>query len=120
MPALPSDIAAGTRAMQVETWSDAAIKARYPRARDGGESPAEGFFDNVADADLAIAQRGVLIGTERRRFGVTAAEIVWIDPAAGFPTARLRDAEQAVDAAGIVSRFELNLEAETTVFEVMV
>lgn len=120
MPALPSDIAAGTRAMQIETWTSDAIKSRYPGARDGGESPAEGFFDNVADADAAMAQRGALIGVERRRFSVSAAELVWLDPSSGFPALRLRDEEQAVEGAGLISRYEINLESETCVFEVMV
>jgi hypothetical protein len=119
MPALPADIAAGTRPAQIETWSSSAIKARYPNARDGSEPVAEGFFDNTSDAAAAIAARGALIGTDRRRFAVTAAQVVWPDLSAGiFPAVALIDPEYSVNGTGLVARIEVSLEDETTAFEV--
>lgn len=120
MPALTADIAAGTRPAKIETWTDAAIQARYPNARDASERPAEGFFDSAANAVTALTQRGALIGAERRRFKVVIGEPWFPDPKSGIPTVTLIDPEQKVNAAGMVSRIEVNLESETTIFEVIV
>lgn len=120
MPALVADIAAGTRPAQIEQWSDAAIKARYPNARDGSEDPAEGLYDDSAHAQAALVQRAGLIGAERRRFKVTVGETWWPALGGGLPTVRLVDPDQALDADGIVTRIEVNLETETTALEVFV
>ncbi|HVJ01923.1 MAG TPA: hypothetical protein VM662_07040 [Sphingomonas sp.] len=120
MTALPADIAAGSRAARIEIQSDSSIKARYPGARDGSDDPAEGFFDASADAVTALTARGALIGTERRRFKVVVAELIWPDPAAGLPTVQLIDPEQGVNAPGLITRIELNLDEEQTIYEVMV
>lgn len=120
MPATPADIAAATRAAQIETWADGAIKARYIRARDGSEAPAEGFFDSAGDAELVLLERAELIGTERRRFKVVADDLIWFDPTAGMPTVQLIDEDHGVSAPAIVTRFEINLETGQTLFEVMV
>lgn len=120
MPALTADIAAGTRAAKIETWTDAAIQARYPNARDASEQPAEGLFDASANAVTAITQRGALIGTERRRFKVTVAEPWFPDPKTGIPTVTLIDPEQNVSAPAMVSRLEVNFENQQTIFEVLV
>lgn len=120
MPALPGDIAAGTRQATVERWQAPTIKARYPSARDGLLTPSEGFFDNPAHAAAAAAQRGALIGVERRRFKAVADELLWLNPAGSFPCARAIDPEQGVDATGLVSRIEVNLETGQTILEVMV
>jgi hypothetical protein len=117
MPALPADIAAASREVAISTWSDAAIAARYPAARDGSVTPAMGYCDNAADAESVIKARGALIGVERRRFAVTVQDLVWPDPASGIPTARLIDGEQRVDGAFLMARVELDLEAETSSFE---
>lgn len=117
MPALPADIAAATREVAISTWSDPAIAARYPAARDGSVTPATSYFDRAADAQAIIDARGALIGVERRRFAVTAQDLVWPDPAAGIPTARLIDDEQRADGAFLVARVELDLDAETSSFE---
>lgn len=117
MTATAADIAAATRKAIVSNWSSATIHTRYPNARDGLSSPAEGFFDANADADTALAARGALIGTERRRFTVKVADVIWIDPTAGIPTVTLVDAEQGVSGNFLVARYELDLEAETTTLE---
>jgi hypothetical protein len=120
VPALPADIAAGTRAAEIETWSDSAIQTRYASARDGSEQPADGFFDDASNAVTALAQRGALIGTERRRFKVAIDGAWFPDPKTGIPTVTLIDPEQGVSADALVSRIEVNLENEATIFEVMV
>jgi hypothetical protein len=116
MAALPDDIAAVSRDAIVVTWYDAAIAARYPSARDGSETPSFGCFDSAADAATVIAARGSLIGTDRRRFAVSTAEVVWPDLAT-LPSARLIDVEHSVDTSCLQARLELDLEAENTNFE---
>lgn len=117
MVARAADIAAGTRAAALEQWRDDAVRARYPSARDGLASPADGYFDEPAHAATAVAARGALLGTERRRFAVVADGLHWPDPAAGVPTVRLVDAEHRADGAFLVARIELDLESETTSYE---
>lgn len=117
MTALPSDIAAASREALVESWESEAIKARYPGARDAGSPPAEGFFDDPADAQDATDQRGALQGVEARRFAAPVQALLWIDPTTGLPTYQLIDAGQLVDAPCIPARIELDLEAEETTLE---
>ncbi len=117
MPADPVDIASGIRPARVETWADPAIKARYPSARDGSVEPAEGFFDNAAHGAAALAQRGALVGVERRRFLAEVDGLQWLDPANGVPTVTIRDPEQKLDGPIMLTRIELNLEAERTTVE---
>lgn len=120
MPALTADIAAGTRAAQVETWSNAAILSRYPSARDGNAEPSEGLFDSAADAATAITARGALVGVDRRRFLAPINDVVWIDPATGVPTFTAVDPEQSVNGPAMPMRIELDLATETTKIEVLV
>ncbi len=120
MPATAADIAAGTRPAQIESWSSATMKSRYPNARDGSQSPAEGFFDSAANAVTAITARGALLGTERRRFQVVVNDLIWPTPELGLPTVILNDPEQGVSAVALVSRVEVDLEDEVTNYEVMV
>jgi hypothetical protein len=117
MPASTADIAAGSRDAAVATWADPAIAARYPSARDGTVTPADGYFDAVADATTVVSARGTLIGVERRRFTVVAGDLFWPAISTGLPQARLVDADQSADASFLVARLELDLEAETTSFE---
>lgn len=118
MPATVGDIAAGTRHARVETWSDAAIKTRYPSARDGAAEPAEGFFDSAANAATAVAARGTLFGVERRRFVAEVQDLLWPDPAAAIPIVQLVDAEQAINGKTLPARIEVNLNDEATRYEV--
>ncbi|USI71612.1 hypothetical protein [Sphingomonas morindae] len=118
MPALPSDIAAAIRDVAIAQWSAQPVKDRYPSARDGVTDTSEGFFDTLIDALQAIAARGALIGTERRRFSVVVQDLVWLDPSQGAPTIDLHDAEQGAVTTFVVARIELDLEAETTTLEV--
>jgi len=118
MPALPEDIAAGMRAANVVAWADAAIKARYAGARDGQTAAAEGFFDSDDDAQAAADARGALLGTERRRFTVPVADLLWFDPSEGIPTLYLVDATQAAELSVMATRIEVDLEADATSLEV--
>lgn len=114
MTATAADIAAGTRPVAVAKWSSSTIHARYPSARDGSVEPAEGFCDLIADALTAVAQRGALIGVERRRFAVDVAEVLWLTPGQAV---ELIDTEQSVSDTFIVMRWEADLENETTRLE---
>lgn len=116
MPAQPSDIAAALRPQIVVSVEDGTVKTRFPSARDNSTDPAEGFFDARADAEAAVAQRALLIGAVRRRFAVTVDDIVAVAGGA-VPTHRVVDAEQGVDAPMMVSRFEVDLEAEQSKVE---
>jgi hypothetical protein len=114
MPFDPSLDAAGARDAIVVSYASATIKARYPSARDGLDSPAEGFFDTEANAQTAIDARGALIGVERRRFAASVSDLLWIDPTTGVPSFSLADADQAIDATMLVARIEIDLDAEIT------
>lgn len=117
MPATAEDIAAGTREATSATWSAPAIAVRYPSARDGTVTPARGYFDAIADAQAVANARGALIGTERRRFAVNVADVIFPDLTAGVPTAQLVDAEQSVAAPHLAARIEIDLETGITSFE---
>jgi hypothetical protein len=116
MPALPSDIAAALRPQIVVSAEDAAIKSRFPTARDNSKEPAEGFFDSPTDAQSALDQRAALLGAVRRRFVVGVADIFDV-PAGAVPTHRVIDAEQGLDAALLVARIEVDLEQEESKVE---
>ena len=117
MPATPADIAAGSRDVQLATWADATIAARYPTARDGSIQPSAGYFDDPVDAQAMIDARGALIGTERRRFAVGVQDLLWPTPETGLPQVTLIDAEQVANGGFFAARIELDLDAETTTYE---
>lgn len=118
MPALPADIAAVTRAASVATWSDAAIEARYPSARDGSVSPSEGFCDKAADTQALIDARGSLIGSERGRYSVAVHDLIWPDLSQGMPQAAVADPDLLLDRGMMTPRIEIDLETNVTTFEV--
>ena len=118
MPAIVADIAAATRKAKIESWSDAAVKTRYPNARDGQAEPAEGYFDTAANGNTVITARAAIFGTERRRFAVEAMGLTWPDPVAAIPIVALTDPEQAVNGNHIAARIALDLDNETTSYEV--
>uniref|UniRef100_UPI0035C9C7B5 hypothetical protein n=1 Tax=uncultured Sphingomonas sp. TaxID=158754 RepID=UPI0035C9C7B5 len=118
MPALDSDIAVASRDVAVATFTSATIAARYPDARDGSVDAAAGYFDNIADAQAVVNARGALIGTERRRFTVIAQDLAWPSVSTALPQVSLIDAEQDASGSFLVARVELDLEADTTTYEV--
>jgi len=120
MPAPTAGITAATREGGTATWSDSAIQSRFPRARDASDQPSGGFCDALADAMTLVSARGGLIGVERRRFAVGVADQIIIDPTSAIPTITLIDSEQAVNGPAIPTRYELNLNAETTMLELFV
>ena len=118
MPADPADIGPAMREAAVASWSDATIAARYPsQARDGSVTPSDGFFDSITDAQTMANARGALIGTEARRFGVKVGDLVWPVVSTSVPSFVLVDPEQAVNATLIATRIEVDLDTETTTFE---
>lgn len=117
MPALPADIAAALRDVAVATFTSTAIAARYPDARDSSTDAAAGYFDAIADATTVVNARGALIGVERRRFTVDSSVLIWPTVSTGLPQAHLIDPEQGVDAGFLCARIELDLDAETTTYE---
>lgn len=119
MPATAADIAAASRDAVTATWSDATIAARYPTARDGSLQPAEGYFDAIADAQTMVNARGALIGAERRRFQVPVFDLVWPTVSTALPCAALVDGEQGVNVTMLAARIELDLDAETTNYELL-
>lgn len=119
MPALASDIIRATRRARIVTREDAAIRARFPAARDQAASPEPGFFENAADAASVLAIKAQLTGSFVRRFGVIAGGLVWIDPASGIPNFTLTDSELGVAAPVLLTRWRIDLNAEQTEFEVI-
>ncbi|WP_010218844.1 hypothetical protein [Sphingomonas sp. PAMC 26621] len=117
MSALPADIAAASRDVVTGTFANTAIAARYPSARDGSVSPSTGYFDAVGESATVATARGALIGVERRRFAVGVADVIWPSVSTGLPQVRLVDADQSVDGTFLVARVELDLETETTTYE---
>lgn len=119
MAALPADIVRATRQARVVTHEDTAIKAQFPDARDGTDSPDPGYFENAADASAALALKAALNGSYRDRFLVSVADEVWIDPLSGVPTVRVICPELAADLPALVTRVEVDMESETTKLETL-
>jgi hypothetical protein len=117
MPAAITDIDAASRDVATATWTDAGVAGRYANARDGAGTPADGYFDILSDAAAVVVARGALIGTERRRFAVSVDQVIWPSVAFGLPQVRLVDAEQSVNAGCLAARIEVDLDAETTSYE---
>lgn len=124
MPATAADIAAATREAVAATWSDGAIRTRYPRARDdSGQDAPGGNCDAIADAQVLVNARGALLGVERRRFAVVVQDVLWslAAPESGtVPTVTLIDVEHAVNGPALVTRIEIDLNSETTSLELWV
>lgn len=116
MPALSSDIGAATREAATAAWQSA-VGGRYPSARDGSIVASTGYFDRIEDAQAVVDARGGLIGVERKRFAVNVDEIVWPDLTAGVPSTVLIDVEHGVNSAHLEARIEVDLEPESTGFE---
>ena len=119
MSALPADIVRATRQARIVRRTDAAIQSAFVKARDQGDDPQAGYFQNAADASAALEAQAALIGTFRRRFSARLAEPVWIDPLTEVPTWHLTDSETDMDDDVIVTRIEIDLEEETTLVEVI-
>jgi len=118
MSAVAADIVAARRAARIVKREDTATKTSYPGARDNLESPSTGYFDSQSDTMAALNIEGALTGVARRRFAVRAQEMDILDPASdGVPTYHLIDAEQQVDTPCLVSRVVVDLENETTDWE---
>lgn len=105
MTALPADIQSATRpgGVTLATEESSAVLAAFPNARDGGVSL--GFFDTLADAAAANAERFALLSVARRRFR-TAADRDLPDLRAGSPTVTVTaiDAEVAANGPFLVAR----------------
>lgn len=122
MTALPADITAVLRpnGVSLSTQSDAAVKAAWPNAIDGSQSPIGGFCDDIADTAALSAERFALLKAPRRRFAVELEGVVSAAlPAAGATAAvGLIDAETAVAQTMLVSRVRIDLDAMRTGIEV--
>lgn len=120
MAVAAADLVRLTRRARTVLLADPAIKTAFPRARDQANAPEPGFFESKADADAALALKAALTGTFRRRFALRIDGLVWIDPTAGIPTYTLVDAELGVNGPALVTRYELDLDNEQTLMEVIV
>lgn len=114
MTALPADIALAIRPAAIVDASDLATKARFAGARDNMDSPAQGYFDNTADALDVLTMRFALLGAVRRRFEVEVDDMLLIDIEQGIPNFRLLDDEQLAEGTTLCTRIEVDLENETT------
>lgn len=122
MPATAANIVLATRAAVFDTRSDSAVQTRNAGARDTGAAPREAFWDSVTDAAIVNNAAFALIGVERRRLAVRVQGITaftgGMDFTVATPTVALTDAELAAAGNFLVSRIEIDLESETTAFEV--
>ena len=119
MPAYALDIIRATRQARVVTREDADLKLPFPNARDAADSPEPGYFESALDAAKALALKAALVSMFHRRFLVTIADEMWIDPLAGVPTGRLIDFEHGVDTAALLTRVEIDMNEETCRVEVL-
>lgn len=122
MPATAANIALATREAVYDTRSDTAVQTRNAGARDTGDTPRAAFWDSVTDAAIVNNAAFSLIGVERRRFAVRVQGATTFSGGLDFtvatPTVTLVDAELAANGSFLISRIELDLESETTSFEV--
>lgn len=119
MPALPADIIRATRRARIVTREDAAIKTRFPSARDQASAPEPGFFESAADATTVLGIKAALTGSYRRRFAVGVDQVFWIDPTVSVPTFTLTDAEIGFDGPVLATRWRADLNAENAELEVI-
>ena len=119
MSALPDDVQRATRSARIVTRTDADIRATYPAARDGVQSPDTGYFADAADAATVLMLKAALIGTPRRRFRVDVAGEVLVDPATAIPSYQLVCDELAANLPALLCQIEVDFETETTVLEVL-
>lgn len=119
MSAQPADIVRATRQARIVRRTDSAIQSAFVKARDQGDDPQAGYFQNAADAADALDAQAALIGVFRRRFSARAMGAIWIDPLSEVPTWHLTDSETDMDDDVIVTRIEIDLEEETTLAEVI-
>jgi hypothetical protein len=120
MPALPADIVRVMRASRVVTWADNALLADFPAARDGLAEPDEGFFENAADAEAALAVKAALIGRPSRRFAVFAQADLDLDPVTAIPSFALDDPSLGIDGTGLPARVEIDLDSGRLALELVV
>lgn len=115
-----ADVTEGTRPAQIETLSSSTMHSRYPSASDGGADPAEGFFDSAADAQTVLTARQGWFGSEVRRFQVIGVQgLQWPASPPAILRLALTDVEEGLSAAPtITARIEVDLETETTSYEV--
>lgn len=119
MSALPADVQRATRSARIVTRTDSDIRATYPAARDGVQTPDAGYFADAANAATVLTAKAALIGERRRRFRVDVAGEVIVDPAAAIPSYRLICAELGFDAPAMLCQIEVDFETETTAMEVL-
>lgn len=117
MSALPADIRRATRRSQIVTREDASILARFPAARDQVNAPEPGYFESAADAATVLALKADLTGKFRRRYIVQLDDMIDLDPFEGIPTWEIADTELGLEVAKLVTRYEIDLEEETTTYE---
>jgi hypothetical protein len=121
MPATPARIAFIKEAYRSIVKEDSAIRTRYgPVARDTQGDPVPTFFEDTADVDAINTARFALLKADRRRFDVTAAEIIEFTGGLAFsqatPAVTLIDDEKAATSiTAIITSIEaVDFESRTT------
>lgn len=121
MPAVPARIAFIKEAYRSVVKEDSAIRTRYgPVARDTQDEAVPTFFEDLADVDSINTARFTLLKADRRRFDVTAAEIIEFSAGLAFsqvtPTVTLIDDEKAATSVtAIITSIEaVDFESRTT------
>lgn len=119
MPATASRIGFITQDVRNATAGpNASVVAKYGDLARDTEEPLECFFDSVDDATLVAQERLNLLSADRRR---VLTEISGTDAADGFtftaetPTARVIDAEKAIDMNAAIVEIGIDYDTGKTV-----
>lgn len=112
-----------TREEAIDTQVDTNVRLRHIGARDTGDEPRVGYWDLLSDATALNSEGFNLLKVERRRFAVTVQGVLDFSPGSDLdftqqvPTVTLVDEEHKADGDFLVTRIELDLDAETTTLE---
>lgn len=87
--------------------------------RDGLRDIDPGFFESAADALTVLGLKGALIASFRRRFTVECQGEVSVDPTTEIPSYQIVDSELAADLPAMLTRYQYDMETETTAMEVL-
>lgn len=116
MSATPARIGFVMQPFRRAVAETAEMASRHGRLARRNEEPLETFFDDPADAEAMAEARQELLGTERRKFGVTVKglEEALDLPMAGpeVPQARYVDALRGVDRDVLVAEIGFDFAAQ--------
>lgn len=111
MPATPARAAFVQEGFRSAVWRNSAVRDLYGKvARDTKDAPIPTFFDNIADVEAQVEERGALLGQHARAFKVRIGVLVDLDADLDFsqtlPSAALVADELVADFPVAISTIE--------------